>query len=439
LEYIPQEDFWRFLILLISLITFNYFSGSRELKKGYLYLAVVWVCYLLLALTSFNSTFFIFVWLIGLSAIYVYKNHDIKNKIWLFILLILFWASAPILGFALQLFQNISYLGWHDTWLDIYGAFTYAGNRAGLDFMTRFEGMVKPFFSATGLLNIYASLAPFGLSKLKNLLLGVRISPLYVLPLLVGFVVFVIMKLKKITNYKIPSLHLILLLAIAPLGQTFIMPFLGYRDNIGRLAAPFVGIIIGIVVWMLFLVFCKNSLTFLNKFLFLFISILVVSFFTIQISLNYEPRLWPAYSPLSDNEFVFSQKIKNIATDERAIFMINKIDTQISEEEYNKRDVGPFFDFYRVWEYYFDTPLLNFRKTDDLVRDLLFLEKRSEFPFTAIVTSDNKNLINELYNKLRAIKLPLSAVKELKNRYYFIVLSISKKDFLQNTNPAPTN
>ncbi len=436
LDYIPYEDLWRSLILLLSLIAFRYFNdshGSVKIKRINLYLPAIWLSYLLLALTSYNSTFFIFTWLIGLSAVYIYNNHNVKNKIWFFIFLASFWASAPVFGFVLRLIQSAVYMGWHNTWLDIYGAFAAGGNRNSLDIITRFEGIIKPFFSATGLLNIYATLSPLGISKIKNFFISSRISSLYILPLLVIPITIIVIKLKKITNYKIPSPYLIFLLAIAPLSQTFMIPLTGYRDNMGRLAAPFVGIIIGILCWMLFLAFSKNLLTIVNKILFLILSFIIVLLFTIQILLHYSPRLWPSYAPISDSNIAFAKTTQKIADGEKAVFMVNADDTKIPEEELKKRwslyDPSNYQTNYLIWEYYFDMPLLNFTKTSYLIKDLLYLEKRSEFPFTAIVTSDDTNLINELHQELKII-LPALTIKKMENRYYFIITPIAKKDSL---------
>ena len=161
--------------------------------------------------------------------------------------------------------QSVWYLGWQGAWLDVQSAFTAAGNRSGLDIVTRFEGMIKPFFSATGLLNVYTILTPLGLSKLKNMIVGARISTLYILPLLATLGVIIILKLKKIANYKIPYQYLVILLAAAPLVETFFLPFTGYRDNIGRLAAPFIGITIGIFIWLLFLALKNKKLMIWTK------------------------------------------------------------------------------------------------------------------------------------------------------------------------------
>ena len=49
------------------------------------------------------------------------------------------------------------------------------------------------------------------------------------------------------------------------------------------------------------------------------------------------------------------------------------------------------------------------------------MEKRAEFPFIAVITSDSKVLFDEIYQKLRANQLPLKPVVMVENRYLFIV------------------
>ncbi|MCX6813418.1 MAG: hypothetical protein NTV77_03000 [Candidatus Azambacteria bacterium] len=428
MDYIPIGDFWSFLILLLSLSAFQYLNNNQEpikKKKAYLYLSVIWASQLFLFLSSYHATFFIFAWLVGLTAFYVYKNRNVKHRILFFLLLALFWASAPIIGFALRMLQSVWYLGWQGAWVDVSSTFFTAGNREGLGFITRLEGMIKPFFSVTGLLNIYTVLAPLGLSKLKNIIVGVRISTLYILPLLAILGAFIILKLKKITNYKIPLPNFIILLAVSPLVETLFLPFTGYRDYVGRLVAPFVGIVIGIFSWMLFLAFKKKSLTTFSKVLSSFFSLIIILFFIIQIVLNNYSYLDMPYAPIPDNDIVFAKAMQNIGNGEKAVFMINTVDTQIPEEELKKRgaqyDPAHYQGNYKIWEYYFDMPLLNFTKTSYLIKDLLFLERRAEFPFTAIITSDDLNLINELYEKLNLKQLSLSPVKNLESKYFFIV------------------
>ncbi len=436
LGYTPIEDLWRFLILFLSFPAFLKISSDEDtnFKKLKWHFLTIWIAYIFLSLTSFNSTFFIFVWLIGLTGIYL-RHSARPHKIRDFMIAVFVIGSAPVLGFAIQMIQNSAYLGWHNAWLDIYGTFLAGGNKVGLDFKTRMEGIIRPFFSATGLLNFYTTIIPFGLADFKKYFWPSSINTFYVLPPIVLIFTPIFIKLKNLTNYKIPT-NFLILLGAAPLLQTFALPMIGYRDYIGRLAAPVLGIGIGIIFEMLYLFFKKSKdakliYKLINSTLFMFIIFL----FAAQIITTIYYPHWFPYAPLSNGEINFSQQIQKTAPGEKAMFMINEKDTKVPEEVLLLRGpnalISPalYFSDYMIWKYYLDMPLLNFTKTSYLIKDLLYLENRSEFPFTAIVTSDDKKLISGLHQKLADKKLPLSEIKILDNRYFFTVSPIVKKDF----------
>ncbi|OGD25312.1 hypothetical protein A2819_00315 [Candidatus Azambacteria bacterium RIFCSPHIGHO2_01_FULL_40_24] len=423
LEYLPMEDVLGFSIMFLSI----FFLNRLKLKKfAYYktYFAVIWVFSFLLSLVSYNSNIFIFTWLAGLTAIYFWRENIFHKKI-IFIFLIALWASAPILGFAIHLIQNAAYLGWSDMWLDIYGTYISAGNSVRLDLLTRTEGMIRPFFSITGIYNFYTLMAPYGLSKIKQIFLPNSIPLVYIFSFLIIFTIAIIVKIrKKLNGLHWPPLSIMLLLLAAPLSQTFFLPFVGYRDYMGRLTAPFVGIVIGSVAYNAFLLLKEQNYLTLTKRFFLFTALVIVALlFIIQITLS---LVNPLPTSLSNSEIRFTQYVKNITAGEKAVFMIDKKDISVDDKELEMRKAyissfNYFIGDYLIWAYYFDMPLLNFIKTDYLVKDLLFLEKRAEFPFTVIVTSDNKVLIDEIYQKLRANQLPLKPVEIIENRYLFIV------------------
>lgn len=440
LDRYPLDDFWRFLILFLSVFAFQKISSWRndplQKRKIKIYLAIIWFAYLFLANTSFKSIFFIFAWLLGLSAIYIWQSQR-KHRVWSFI----FWGFliglAPIISFTIQFIQNASYLGWHDAWLDIYGTFIGIGNRLSLDPKTRIEGLIRPFFSMTGILNFYTTLLPLGIASIKKIFLKSNIQLIYLVPFLIPLIGIAVYRIRKyIGSYPIPT-KFIIFLAIAPMAQTFVLPFTGYADTMGRLTAPFIGLVLGIILEMLWRIYKERfkDMKFKEKIVpvttFIFISFL----FAAQITTAVFYPNWPAYKSLSDKEIAFTQKIKNVAIGEKAVFMINKRDTEVSEDALILRGqaalINPkhYFWDYHIWEYYFDMPLLNFTKTDYLIRDLTYLEKRAEFPFTAIVTSDDENLINKLHQKLKP-QSPLLAIEKMEDHYYFIVPPVGKKDSL---------
>ena len=377
------------------------------------------------SIVDFNSTFFIFAYLVGLSVIYIYKL-SFSHKIRTASLLIIFFASAPVLGFALQIIQNIAYLGWNDMWLDIYGSLTASGNSPHLNLIRRVEASIRPFITMSGLYNFYILMAPLGAQKIKQYFLP-SITPIsYVLPFLIALAIVAFVKLKKFTGYIMFPLSIPALLLIAPLIQSLLLPLNSIRDYAGPPAAPIIGIIIGSVVWMLYLALAKHRSFSLSRWvLIIFVSAIVLSLFIVQIVINSSSYFGPNHTPLSDSEISFTRAMQKIADGEKAVFMINTVDTQLSEEILKTRfatiDPKEYLINYRNWEYYFDMPLLNFTKTKYLIEDLLFLKKRAKFSFTSIITSDDPNLINELYSKLSLKKLSLTPIKILENRHFFLV------------------
>lgn len=423
MEYLPLEDALLFITMFIS-ITFLIRLKFKKFNYYKTYLAAIWALSFLLSLVSYNTTIFIFIWLVGLTFIYL-RRESPANKKFIFIFLASFFALAPISGFAAHFIQNAAYLGWSDAWLDIYGTYISSGNSAKLDLLTRTEGVIRPFFSMTGLYNFYTLMAPFGLSKIKQIFLPNSIPLAYILPFLALIIITIIVKIRKnLQSSNWPPLNITLLLLAAPLGQTLFLPWTGYRDYMGRLAAPFIGVIIGSVAYNIFLLIKERRyLSLVKKFILFTAFIVIILLFAIQITLSLAR---PLSFSLSDSEIRFTQYVKNMAAGEKAVFMIDKRDTSIDSEELKMRKAyissfNYFINDYLIWAYYLDTPLLNFMKTEYLVKDLLFLEKRAEFPFSAIVTSDSGVVIDEIYQKLRAKRLPLKPIETVENRYIFIV------------------
>lgn len=125
----PFDELLRFSIIALSIITL------KNQKKYFDFL--IWILYFILASSSYDSTFFIFAWLIGLDLII---SRKIKWKKWVL------WALAPISGFAIQILQNYLYLGWYNMILDFYGAFKSGviGSRKDF-FISHLQRLTDPF------------------------------------------------------------------------------------------------------------------------------------------------------------------------------------------------------------------------------------------------------------------------------------------------------
>src|SRR3989338_1444994 len=149
--------------------------------------------------------------------------------------------------------------------------------------------MIRPFFSITGIYNFYTLMAPYGLSKIKQIFLPNSIPLVYIFSFLIIFTIAIIVKIrKKLNGLHWPPLSIMLLLLAAPLSQTFFLPFVGYRDYMGRLTAPFVGIVIGSIAYNIFLLLKElNYLTLIKRFFLFFAFFLIGPLFAIQITLYF--------------------------------------------------------------------------------------------------------------------------------------------------------
>ena len=117
LANMPIDDFLKYAILFLSL--YSYKSPPLNIKNKTKYL--IWSLFFILALSSYDSTFFVFFWLVALDFINT-KKISLKS--------FLIWASAPVFAFLLQIIQNTWYLGIKDMYLDFWGSFLFRSAQA---------------------------------------------------------------------------------------------------------------------------------------------------------------------------------------------------------------------------------------------------------------------------------------------------------------------
>ena len=239
----PVDDLFKWAILFFSI-----YALGREDIKGRLE-KLIWLLYFLLAASSYDSTFFIFFWLCALGYI-VTKKINIKKY--------LFWASAPVLAFILQIAQNTWYLGWKDAWLDLWGTF-----------LTRFNEVP----STLSYLPLVSQKISSALS-VSGFLLDLRTR--WALPVLAATFFLVFLLLYR--NNKIISKTIIYYLAVLGLGGLIYGWFFpgagagsfGYQ---GRQLAPMLLVIISLATFALFKAIknreIKTAHIFLSFFLFI--------------------------------------------------------------------------------------------------------------------------------------------------------------------------
>lgn len=362
----PLDELLRFSIIILSILYKN--KG----KKYFAYL--IWIFYFILSISSYDSTFFIFAWLVGLDFIIAQK---IEWKKWIF------WASAPVLAFAAQLFQNTLYLGWHNMLLDLYGAFKVQilGSRKSflISHLKRWFEPFDWFWGVKWYLGILISILGIAVAKfikkyLRDESLDIRFLYLGLAAILLHFLLF-------------PSLFF-------------------YQ---GRIVAIFGGLLMGVLTTILIkemAAFFKTNIS-IQRYIVVFgIFILVLGLWFIQGKRTYAyikqwpNNIWPT------EKIDFDQKIKNLASSDKVIFQMFGADRGVSGPD--RYPMAPSED-----EYYTDAPILGFTNTADLIRDFNYLKKRSEFPFSAIIIADLKTTISEVKKNLKIQK----PIKKINNRF----------------------
>ena len=130
--------------------------------------------------------------------------------------------------------------------------------------------------------------------------------------------------------------------------------------------------------------------------------IAVLSLWTIQIQRTYAYlKEWPN-NVWPQEKINFDKKIKNLVFGDKVIFQMSGPDREVAGSD--RYPMAASED-----EYYTDAPILGFTNINDLIRDFNHLKKRSEFQFTAIVITDEKEVIDKIRKKL-GIKTPASQI-----------------------------
>lgn len=392
----PIDDFLRFLIMFLSAYAVFKFRNNNK-RKEKKYNIIIWFLYFVLALSSYDSTFFIFVWLIGLDFAYSFSlpmdKNDILSKMkntfslnwkrWLIV------ASAPVFAFLTQLIQNMWYLGASDALLDMYGSFRVRANTG--------PG------SNTLIKHIRAVFSP--LSYVADM--RARFAIFFTVILLAGFLF-----LKKIAVYNWPSLKIFILLFFAGSAYPFVLVSSGYFPYQGRQLAPFVGLLIASATVLVFFIL-KEIKSIIKKTTKIIAVFTIIFVFAVGLFWFFQTKRTYIYIKDWPNNYVekavieFSDNLKKIVGGVDAV--IFRID---EDSPYYYPQIHP------IVEYYMDMPVLSFNDVDRLVYDYKLLKNKSELPFHSIFVvgdDEQKNKIKKLVNDDEVVVLVRSDIKEIFN------------------------
>ncbi len=388
----PIDDLLKFAIIALSIIAIK--SG----KKNFNYL--IWALYFALSFSSYDSTFFVFAWLVGLDLIIERK---FRWKKWLF------WALAPILAFGLQILQNTLYLGWYDMIMDFYGAFNvqFLGAKNGdlqlggsrnsffISHIIRFFEPFGGFFGIHWYLN--ALTAPghiLSYGFFERICSTVKLNAKYLLLIMWSLDTLVILggilsfwfvekvykPIKINTNIK----YLILMISAAIFNFLFFPPLFLYQSRVLTAFGSF--LTAGLTVMTIKILYARKDLKLNSKILISAILLITLGLWFVQIARTYNYlKHWSDTNTWPIAKIEFDKKIKNLLPSDKIVFEIH----DSNREALNAVD-----------EYYMGNLILNFTTINDLVRDLIYLKKRSEFPFGSIIIADRKETSEEIRTSL---------------------------------------
>lgn len=376
----PIDDLLRFAILAVSIGSLYAEKGKRCALTFF-----TWLLFLALALSSYDSTFFIFAWLVGLDFVAWLggKNENpFQIKKWAF------YATAPVIGFSMQMLQNWWYLGTEDMLLDLKGVLetrTGAGGGGG--------GL------ASGILkHLKAVLTPFKL--MTGLSSGYAVA-------LVAIVSTAFLFLRKKFVDRWPEFTVFLLLLIAGSVFTFLFAKSEDLNYQGRQLAPALGLIVGVGTTMMIRFFASPGLVKKSNagFVALILSsaaIIVLWYAQVERTVSYV-KDWPNHAV--DASVLSAYKgMKALSNNDGFIFYI---DTN-SDKDFPQPP--PSF------EYYTGKPVLFFKNPEDALRDLIALKKKSEFPFDAIVSSPQSEAVEQF------IPFSKGGFKVVDGTYYTVLI-----------------
>jgi len=356
------------------------FASIFALKKGKNYNYLLWLLYFFLSISTYDSTFFIFTWLIGLD-ILIKKAWAFKK--WLF------FALAPILAFVLQVIQNAWYLGWHNVISDFQGAYIRRNAMGSfIDYTHALYAPLKWFLAPTAPLNNWL------LSPNTKWLVAISIVALLATGIFILF--------KKNSEFLKDAAKISVLLYLSSIVQQILIP----ADMTWSYGGRFIALLLGLFVGVL-MVLAGKYLKQINQYLMPFaITIFILAFlWSLEIKNTIEYlKQWPNHA-VNAATIDFSDKIKSQISGDKIGFYLSDSNTVTGNPPPNYTIVD------MASQYYFDMPILSFSNTDALINDLAYLKNRSQNSFSPVIMAENEKTALDLQKKIDThvliIDLPL--------------------------------
>ncbi|MBI5196784.1 MAG: glycosyltransferase family 39 protein [Nitrospirae bacterium] len=390
----PIDDLLRFAFMLLIVLSTR--AESPAAAKKWMILA--WLAEFCLSLSSFDSVFFIYVWLIGWDLI---ERKGFRWKIYLI------YALAPVTAHSLQFLQNVWYLGFNDAFLDIKDTFMLkSGADKGYNFgQNRFSVIFETVHAIFN--NIFSP---------ALLILGLFL--LYAL-----YYLF----LKGNEKRELPSLWLLFLLFVCGLTFVIVLPHGARMPYEARQMLPLVSLLISGFIWSLVKGFREGihdtgsgkSLRLKLLLPYILVASVLVLFLGYRFFLldrrpvYYIPDMDPAQVSgdsfhMANNpdlarglrlksELLFARELKSMPTRYEPVFF----DIGGFQIFWDPNYVPGYPQIMPITEYYAGSkPILCFNAHESAARDIIYLMRKSPDRFSPVLIASNQVYIEDVLNIL---------------------------------------
>ncbi|MBA4373822.1 MAG: hypothetical protein C0402_13300 [Thermodesulfovibrio sp.] len=395
----PLDDLLRFGFMLAIVMSTR---AESELHR-HRWLITAWVAEFMLSLSSFDSVFFLYVWLVGWDII---DRQGFRLKRYLL------FSLAPLTAHGLQFMQNVWYLGWQDAAIDIKDAFLLK-NAADASYN-----------SGQGRLDVIFGTLP--------ILFGNLYSPLTFIAILAGMYLVYALLLRNTDDRTMPSVLLLLLLFVCGMAFVLILPHAARMPYESRQMIPFVALLVGGVTYSFGWEFRRSllpgaegpssRLETIRKFarpLYLLLSAVVILVFWYRFMLNEREPVYYIPDEQTDARFAYEietmnkfdlMRYRNLRADVLVAEELRRLKTTYEPVIFSINGFQMFWDpkyvpgypqIMPITEYYTGSrPVLCFDTRQGLVDDLITLIGKSPSRFTPLLVSTDAGTLREIADEL---------------------------------------
>lgn len=377
LANLALDDLLRFCFMYAVVMS----TRDEVLSRRSRWLIAAWIMEFCLSLSSFDSVFFMFAWLVGWD---ILEGKGLLFKKWFL------FGMAPTSAHGLQFLQNVWYLGFRDAVIDIKDAFLLknggdAGYNAGQGRFQVVRGTIDIIFTGIfprieallALIGAYAAYAAF---------------------------------LRDKNETRMPSLLLLLLLFLCGMMFILVLPHAARMPYEARQMMPFVSLLVASITWSFFLLF-RDTL-FGNfprmpwfhpkvaKWLsapFMLVA-LPIALFTWGLHI-----LTPQAPPTYDQVKVLPDTVmaKQIGASLKTIYDAVIFDVGAFQTFWDPKYVPGYPQILPLTEYFAGSrPILCFNQMDDAVKDLTYLISNGKTRFSPVLTAPDTRVFDTVVQRL---------------------------------------